>query len=92
MTNHPCIQVNDGTIDGADEYLNLGLVIAVSGRMDADIERGIGQASRAFSALRKAVFLDKNLKLETKRKVYQVCVLSVLLYGSECWTPLRRHI
>ena len=21
-----------------------------------------------------------------------VCVLSVLLYGSECWTPLRRHL
>ena len=38
------------------------------------------------------MFLDKNLTLHTKRIVYNACVLSVLLYGSECWTPLRRHI
>ena len=56
------------------------------------MERRIAQASKAFGALRKAVFLDKNLTLTTKRKVYQACVLSVLLYGSECWTPLRKHI
>lgn len=24
--------------------------------------------------------------------VYQACVLSVLLYGSECWTPLKRQL
>ena len=23
--------------------------------------------------------------------MYDACVLAVLLYGSECWTPLRRH-
>ena len=60
--------------------------------MDVDVERRISQASRAFGALRKAVFQDKNLSLVTKRKVYQACVLSVLLYGSECWIPLRKHI
>ena len=63
-----------------------------SGRMDTDVERRISQASKAFGALRKAVFLDKNLTLTTKRKVFKACVLSVLLYGSECWTPLRKHI
>lgn len=52
----------------------------------------IAQASRAFGALRKAVFLDKSLRLKTKRKIYQACVLSVLLYGSECWIPLRKHL
>ena len=31
-----------------------------------------------------------NLSVVTKRKVYQACVLSVLL-GGEYWTPLKRH-
>ena len=56
------------------------------------MEKRIAQASRAFGALRKAVFSDNNLKLETKRKIYQACILPVLLYGSECWIPLRKHI
>ena len=52
----------------------------------------IACVSKAFGALRQAVFGDKNLNISTKRRVYQACVLSVLLYGSECWVPLRRHL
>ena len=55
------------------------------------MEARIAEASRAFGALRKPVFMDKNLRLETKCQGYDACVLAVLLYGSECWTPLRRH-
>jgi len=60
--------------------------------MDADVERRITKASQAFGALKKTVFRDKNLTLSTKRKIYQACVLSVLLYGAECWIPLKKHI
>ena len=48
----------------------------------------MAQASRAFGALRKAIFLDKNLSLETKRKIYNT--LSVFLYGAECWVLLKK--
>ena len=68
------------------------LVTADSGRMDAGVECRLAKASKAFGALRKAVFLDRNLSLRTKRKVYQACVLSDLLYGAECWIPLRRQV
>ena len=60
--------------------------------MNPNVDRRVAQASHAFGALRKAIFLDKDLTLRTKRKVYQACVLSVLLYGAECWTLLRRHL
>ena len=60
--------------------------------MDTDVDNRVAKASRAFGALRKAVFLDRDLSLCTKRMIYQACVMSVLLYGAECWTPLRRHI
>ena len=54
-------------------------------------EQKSGPGIRAFGALRKSVFLDKNLSLTTKQKIYSAYVLSVLLYGAECWIPLRKH-
>jgi len=38
--------------------------------MDADVSRRVAQASKAFGALRKAAFLDKDLKLAAKKRVY----------------------
>jgi len=75
-----------------EEFAYLGSQIAASGRMDNDVEKRVTQASKAFGALRRAVFLDKDLTLSTKRKVYQGYVLSVLLYGAKCWIPLRKHL
>ena len=56
------------------------------------MEERITRASQDFGALRKPVFLDKNLRLSTKATIYQACVISILLYGSECWIPLRKHL
>ena len=41
----------------------------------------VAHAARDFRALRKAVFIDKHLKITTKRKIYNDCVISVLLYA-----------
>ena len=38
-----------------------------------------------------AVFDDSHLSIATNGHVYGACVLSVLLYGSECWVPLKKH-
>ena len=78
-------------IGAVKEFPYLGSVVAASGRIDSDIDNRIAKASKAFGALRRAVFLDKNLTLRTKQKIYQACVLSVLLYGAECWILLRKH-
>ena len=85
------IVLDGGEVEAVKEFPYLGSVVDSSGRIDADVNRRVAQASKAFGALRKAVFLDKNLRMATKRKIYNACVLSVLLYGAECWIPLRRH-
>ena len=54
------------------EFPYLGSIIESSGKMDVDVDRRIAQTSKAFGALRISVFLDKNLSLCTKRKVYYV--------------------
>ena len=85
------IVLEGGEVEAVEEFPYLGSLVDSSGKMDADVSRRVAQASKAFGALRKAVFLDKDLKLSTKKRVYNACVLSVLLYGAECWTPLKRH-
>ena len=88
------ISVEGGDLCCVEEFPYLGSLIAASGRIDVDVlvERRIIRASQAFGALKKSVFRDKNLTLNTKRKVYQACVLSILLYDAECWIPLKMHI
>ena len=86
------IAVDNGLIEWVSEFPYLGSLIAVSGRMDVEIEKRLASSSKAFGALWQAVFKDAHLSLNTKRQVYRACVLSVLLYGSECWVPLRKHL
>ena len=72
------LPMQGGNIESVEQFPYLGSVVAASGKIDADVDRRITQASSAFGALRKSVFLDRDLSLVTKRKVYQACVLSVL--------------
>ena len=80
-----------GDIQMVDEFSCLGSVITSSGRMTVEVDKRVAQALRAFGALRKAVFIDKHLKITTKRKIYNACVMSVLLYGAECWVLLKKQ-
>ena len=86
------IDINNNTFEHVQDFSYLGSIVSSSGRVDVDVDKRIAQSAKAFGALRKAVFKDKNLTLTTKRTVYQACVLSVLLYGAECWVPLRKHL
>jgi len=86
------IVVGESEIGCVDEFPYLGSMVSSSGRMDVEVDRRIASASKAFGSLRHAVFTDRTLNTTTKRKVYQACVLPVLLYGCECWTPMRRHL
>ena len=78
-----------GTVEHVGQFPYLGSLIAESGRSHEKVDRRIPSVSRAFRVLRRAVFKDSNL---TKRSVYNACVMSVLLYGIQCWVPLRRDL
>ena len=80
--NREPIAVGESKSACVDEFSYLGLLISSSGRVDAKIDRCIASASRAFGALRHAVFMDCTINTTSKRKVYQACVLPALLY--EC--------
>ena len=85
------LALNGGKICAVKDFTYLGSTIT-PGRMDVEVEWKVPLVSRAFGALRRVVLLDKNLKLVTKRKIYLACILSVLMYGSMCWIPLKKHV
>ena len=64
------LPMQGGNIESVEQFPYLGSVVAASGKIDADVDRGITQASSAFGALRKSVILDRDLSLVTKRKVH----------------------
>ena len=62
----PIVIDEDNVVDHVNEFPYLGSVIQSSGRVDADVERRITLASKYFGALRKSVFMDRDLNLQTK--------------------------
>lgn len=79
------IAVRGSEIECVDEFVYLGSLIVVNGRLDAEVDRRVANASKAFGALHRAVFDDSNLSLAAKRKVYNSCVLSMDLNAGQCY-------
>ena len=78
--------VDDGHVSFCTAFKYLGSIIDQSLRADADIDRRIASATAVFGALRFVVFQNRRLSMEVKGRVYVTLVLSILLYGSECWS------
>ena len=62
------VALEGGDMEMVDTFSYLGSVITSSGQMTVEVDKGVAQASRPLGALRKAVFIDKHLKISTKRK------------------------
>ena len=86
------IAVGDSEVECVEQFPYLGSLVTSGGIINAEVNCCLANASKAFGAMRQAVFKDCHLTVTTKRRVYEPCVLSILLYGSECWTPLCRHL
>ena len=78
------------TIEQARETVCLGVRLSEKGRMESELERRIGMAATTVGALREPVFGNKELSKEAKLKVYNVVVLTTLVYGFEAWVMKER--
>ena len=75
-------------VDSVEKFTYLGSDMDSSGRSAPDMLRCIGLTSVAMGRLAR-VFKNKRLSPSTKLRIYNSCVLPVLLYGSESWMLLR---
>ncbi len=79
------LRIGDASIQQAEKFKYLGSVITSDGRCDTEIKKRIALAKDTFQKLEK-VLKNRTLTIVTKKRVLNSYVLSVLLYGSECWT------
>ena len=64
----------------------LGSNISSNLSLDTELNMRIGKASAAMARLTKRVWENTMLTIKIKTRVYQACVLTTPLYGSESWT------
>ncbi|XP_069993113.1 uncharacterized protein [Penaeus vannamei] len=85
-TSPPCeLKIEQEKIKKVQKFNYLGSMVSDDGRCDTEIRKRIGIAKDTFQKL-GTVFKDRRLGSETKVRVLDCYVNSVLLYGSECWT------
>ena len=86
------ISIRNEVLNETSEFTYLGSIISNSCTLDREINNRISKASASFGQLSERVYLNRNIKLSTKIKVYQAIVISILLYGSETWTLYSKQL
>ena len=82
----PCaVTIQGHTVDVTDRFTYLGSEISSCGRSTPETLKRIGFASSVMGQL-TSVWRQSRLSLHTKLRMYNVLVVSVLLYGAETWT------
>ncbi|VDP69744.1 unnamed protein product [Schistosoma curassoni] len=87
---------NPATIDGDDledvkTFTYLGSIIDVHGGSDADVKGRIGKARAEYLQLRN-ICNSKQLSTNTKVRIFNTNVKTVLLYGAETWRTTKAII
>ena len=91
VSSAPSISIGDHTLEVVDKFTYLGSTISSNLSLDAELDTRIGKAMTAMARLAKRVWDNTRLTTNTKMRIYQACVLSTLLYGSESWTLYSRQ-
>ena len=81
----PSLHICNNDVEFVDKFTYLGSIITNSGDLQPDINRRIGLATGVMRSLRQPLWRHSSISLETKLRVYQASVLSVLLNNPECW-------
>ena len=84
VSNPKSIQVNGVDLPTTEEFIYLGSVVRHDGGAGSDIKNRLNKARNAFRMLNN-MYSSSQYSTKTKLKIYQSCVMSTLLYGSECW-------
>ena len=87
----PFITIDNQELEIADYFTYLGSIISSNLSLDSEIDKRIAKAASVMARLSKRVWSNNQLTSNTKLQVYQACVLSTLLYGSESWTTYARQ-
>ena len=82
------IKIPQGIIKSVKEFKYLGSVFHESGNCNADVENRIRQARGAIKML-NGVLWSRTITIQTKKRILQSIVESILTYGAEGWSLLE---
>ena len=88
-TDSPIFSIDDTTLQEVDKFTYLGSSLSKSATVDSEISTRLGIASTNFGKLTKRVWNNRHLSTKSKVRVYEACVLSILLYGVETLATYR---
>ena len=77
------VLLDDQALPSTETFNYLGSFVRQDGGTKEDIHSRLSKARNAFRSL-NAVWRSSQYSIKTKLKLYHSCVLSTLLYGSEC--------
>jgi hypothetical protein len=78
------IKIDSKDLKQIDDFIYLGGTISDDASTDKDVQRRTGLACGVMQSL-APIWKSKAISTQTKVKVYETLVLSVLLYNSETW-------
>ena len=82
----PVITIDDYELDAVSQFTYLGSTITDNLSLDAEIDKRIWKVASTLARLTARGWSSPKLSLKTKMAVYNACVISTLLHGSETWT------
>ena len=82
----PVITINDYKLKVVHHFTYLGSTITDNLSLDPEINKRIGKAATTLAHLTSRVWTNPKVTVKMKMAVYNACILSTLLYGSETWT------
>ena len=85
------ITIDDYQLKVIHQFTYLGSTISDSLSLDAEINMHIGKAATTLGRLASHVCENPKLTTPTKMAVYNTCIVSTLLYGSETWTTYYKQ-
>ena len=83
------VELENENLEEVEEFTHLGSIMSKSNATAKDITNRLQKAKSSFVKLNK-VWRSPNIREKTKIKIYHSNVLSVLLYGAECWRVTQR--
>ena len=78
------VRINNTPLEEVAEFVYLGSKVTAAGDCTTEISTRISKAGQAFGMLRN-IWKCTNFSTGTKMRIFKSNVMSVLLYGSECW-------
>ena len=87
----PVITIENTQLEVVNSFTYLGSTVSDTLNLDTEISSRIAKAAGVMAKLNKRVWNNSLLSERTKVLVYQACVLSTLLYGSDSWTAYTRQ-